>query len=138
MGRISGSPVNNLLKKKKKVENFHKNHIICCSKRQKHMKKTILVSILLCIINVAFSQGIAFEPTIDAAFQKAKATGKPVFVECYHPNCPICMALEPTLKNAEVGKYYNQNFVNYKLNLSDAKQVAFLIKTKIFCTIPTL
>ncbi len=96
------------------------------------MKKTILVSILLCIINVAFSQGIAFEPTIDAAFKKAKATGKPVFVECYHPNCPICMALEPTLKNAEVGKYYNQNFINYKLNLSDAKQVAFLTKKKIY------
>jgi thiol-disulfide isomerase/thioredoxin len=112
------------------------------------MKKALLLSSFLFIINTAFSQGIAFEPSIEAAFQKAKASGKPVFVECFHPNCPICMALEPTLKNAEVGKYYNQNFVNYKLNLSDAKQVAFLtkkkiylpgfpIKTKIFYIIPT-
>ncbi len=96
------------------------------------MKKVFLVSNFLLIINIAFSQGIAFEPTIDGAFQKAKATGKPVFVECFHPDCPICMALEPTLKNAEVGKYYNQNFVNYKLNLSDAKQVAFLTNKKIY------
>jgi thiol-disulfide isomerase/thioredoxin len=96
------------------------------------MKKALLLSSFLFIINTAFSQGIAFEPSIEAAFQKAKASGKPVFVECFHPNCPICMALEPTLKNAEVGKYYNQNFVNYKLNLSDAKQVAFLTKKKIY------
>lgn len=96
------------------------------------MKKLSLVIILLFTLNVAFSQGIAFEPTIEAAFKKAKASGKPVFVECFHPNCPICMGLEPTLKNAEVGKYYNQNFVNFKLNLSDAKQVAFLTKKKIY------
>ncbi|CAH0996935.1 hypothetical protein EMA8858_03070 [Emticicia aquatica] len=96
------------------------------------MKKTFLLSTFLLITNIVFSQGIIFEPTIEGAFQKAKATGKPVFVECYHPNCPICMALEPTLKKAEVGKYYNQTFINYKLNLSDAKQVAFLTKKKIY------
>lgn len=96
------------------------------------MKKTFLLSSFLFIINFAFAQGIAFEPTIAGAFQKSKATGKPVFIECFHPNCPICMALEPTLKNAEVGKFYNQNFINYKLNLSDAKQVAFLTKKKIY------
>ena len=96
------------------------------------MKKAFLVNIFLFVANVVFAQGIIFEPTIEGAFQKAKATGKPVFVECYHPNCPICMALEPTLKNAEVGKFYNQNFINYKLNLSEAKQVAFLTKKKIY------
>jgi hypothetical protein len=42
------------------------------------------------------------------------------------------MSLEPTLKNAEVGKFYNQNFINYKLNLSDAKQVKFLSDKKIY------
>jgi thiol-disulfide isomerase/thioredoxin len=96
------------------------------------MKKIFLISSFLLIIHTTFAQGIAFEPTIAGAFQKSKATGKPVFIECYHPNCPICMALEPTLKNAEVGKFYNQNFINYKLNLSDAKQVAFLTKKKIY------
>ncbi len=96
------------------------------------MKKVILVSIFILVTNLTFAQGIVFEPTIEAAFQKAKATGKSVFVECYSPNCPICMSLEPTLKNAEVGKFYNQNFVNYKLNVEDAKQVAFLTKKKIY------
>ncbi|AFK02914.1 thioredoxin domaiN-containing protein [Emticicia oligotrophica DSM 17448] len=96
------------------------------------MKKTFLLGYFLLLISTAFSQGITFESTIEAAFQKAKASGKMVFVECYSPHCPICMGLEPTLKNAEVGKFYNQNFVNYKLNVEDAKQVAFLNKKKIF------
>lgn len=96
------------------------------------MKKTFLLGSFLLILNFAFAQGIAFEPTIEAAFQKAKASGKNVFVECYSPHCPICMSLEPTLKNAEVGKFYNQNFVSFKLNVEDAKQVAFLNKKNIF------
>ncbi|RYE40106.1 MAG: DUF255 domain-containing protein, partial [Sphingobacteriales bacterium] len=89
------------------------------------MKRILLSVTLIFISSFAFSQGIAWEPTIEGAFAKAKAQNKPVFVECYHPNCPICMSLEPTLKNAEVGKFYNQNFINYKLNLSDPKQVMF-------------
>ncbi|GAB3504807.1 thioredoxin family protein [Emticicia fontis] len=95
--------------------------------------KKILLSIAFFLTScLAFSQGISWEPTIQGAFAKAKAQNKPVFVECFHPNCPICMSLEPTLKNAEVGKFYNQNFINYKLNLSDAKQVKFLSDKKIY------
>ena len=96
------------------------------------MKKTFLLGGFLLIINFVFAQGIVFEPTIEAAFQKAKASGKNVFVECYSPKCPVCMSLEPTLKNSEVGKFYNQNFVSFKLNVEDAKQVAFLNKKNIY------
>jgi thiol-disulfide isomerase/thioredoxin len=87
--------------------------------------------IFLLVNTSIFAQGIAWEPTIDAAIKKAKATNKPLFVECYHPNCPVCMSLEPTFKNTEVGKFYNANFVNYKLNLSDANQVKYLDKKRI-------
>jgi thiol-disulfide isomerase/thioredoxin len=95
------------------------------------IKKFVILFILFAINQSVSAQGIIFEPTIDAAIKKAQATGKPIFVECYHPNCPICLSLEPTLKNAQVGKYYNQNFVNFKLNLSDANQVKYLDKKKI-------
>jgi hypothetical protein len=94
--------------------------------------QNLLVLIILFACNKpAQAQGILWEPSIDAAIKKAQATKKPIFIECYHPNCPICTSLEPTLKNAQVGKYYNQNFVNYKLNLSDANQVKYLDKKKI-------
>lgn len=98
------------------------------------MKKTLLLLTFLAFGYITLAQGIAWEPTIEGAFAKAKAVNKPVFVECFHPNCPICMSLEPTLKNAEVGKFYNANFVNYKLNLSDAKQVKFLNEQKMYLT----
>ncbi len=96
------------------------------------MKKILFSSVFVFISCVVFAQGINWEPTIQGAFAKAKAQNKPVFIECYHPNCPICMSLEPTLKNTEVGKFYNQNFINYKLNLSDANQVKFLTAKKIY------
>jgi len=96
------------------------------------MKKILLSTTFILVSYLAFSQGISWEPTIQGAFAKAKAQNKPVFVECFHPNCPICMSLEPTLKNAEVGKFYNQNFINFKLNLSDTKQVKFLSDKKIY------
>lgn len=94
--------------------------------------QNIILFIILFVINQSVqAQGILWEPSIDAAIKKSQATGKPLFVECYHPSCPICMSLEPTFKNAQVGKYYNKNFVNYKLNLSDANQVKFLDKKRI-------
>ena len=97
------------------------------------MKKTLLLSAIFFFVQImTFAQGISWEPTIEAAFAKAKAQNKPVFVECYHPNCPVCMKLEPTLKDHEVGKFYNQNFINFKLNLSDARQVKFLNDKKIY------
>jgi uncharacterized protein YyaL (SSP411 family) len=96
------------------------------------MKKLFLLCNLLIINQLASSQGIIWEANIEAAFQKAKASNKPVFVECYHPNCPICMSLEPTFKAKELGDFYNKNFVNYKLNLSDAKDVKFLNDRNIY------
>jgi thiol-disulfide isomerase/thioredoxin len=66
------------------------------------IKKFVILFILFAINQSVSAQGIIFEPTIDAAIKKAQATGKPIFVECYHPNCPICLSLEPTLKNAQV------------------------------------
>ena len=75
---------------------------------------------------------IVWESSVEAAFTKAKEQNLPVFIECYHPTCPICMALEPTLKKPEVGDFYNQNFVNVKLDLSNAEMVKFLDGKKIY------
>ncbi|MGK0357654.1 MAG: hypothetical protein ACJATY_003313, partial [Spirosomataceae bacterium] len=41
------------------------------------------------------TQEITWQPTIEAAFQQAKAEGKLVFVECYLPTCPVCISMEP-------------------------------------------
>jgi thiol-disulfide isomerase/thioredoxin len=69
---------------------------------------------------------ITWNTDINAALQEAKNRGELLFVECYSPTCPYCMAIEPFFKEAEVAKKYNSNFVNYKLNVTEADQVKFL------------
>ncbi len=95
------------------------------------MKKTLFFGLILLLNFQSKAQGIYFEADINVAFAKAKSLKKMVMVECYHPQCPVCMALEPTLKDKEVGSFYNQSFVSYKLNLSDQNQVKFLTERKL-------
>ncbi|MFT7002311.1 MAG: thiol-disulfide isomerase/thioredoxin [Spirosomataceae bacterium] len=78
------------------------------------------------------TQEITWQPTIEAAFQQAKAEGKLVFVECYLPTCPVCISMEPFFKEPEVAKKYNSNFVNFKLDCSQKELVAFLDEKQIF------
>lgn len=90
------------------------------------MKKLYLLLICVLITQFTFAQGIVWETDIDTAFKKAKAANKLVYVECYLPTCPVCMSFEPVLKSAAVGAFYNNNFINYKLNGEKAEQVKFL------------
>jgi thiol-disulfide isomerase/thioredoxin len=75
---------------------------------------------------------ITWQPTIEAAFQKAKAEGKLVFVECYLPTCPVCISMEPFFKEPEIAKKYNTNFVNFKLDCSQKDLVKFLDDKQVF------
>ncbi len=78
------------------------------------------------------TQEITWQPTIEAAFQKAKAENKLVFVECYLPTCPVCISMEPFFKKPEVAVKYNTNFVNFKLDCSQKDLVKFLDDKKIY------
>jgi thiol-disulfide isomerase/thioredoxin len=75
---------------------------------------------------------VTWQPTIEAAFQQAKAENKLVFLECYLPTCPVCISMEPFFKEPEVAKKYNSNFVNFKLDCSQKNLVKFLDDKKIF------
>lgn len=75
---------------------------------------------------------VTWQPTIEAAFQQAKAEGKLVFVECYLPTCPVCISMEPFFKEPEVAVKYNTNFVNFKLDCSQKDLVKFLDEKKIY------
>lgn len=75
---------------------------------------------------------ISWKANIDEALAEAKNRGELLFVECYSPTCPYCMALEPFFKEPEVAKKYNASFINYKLNVTEADQVKFLNDKKIW------
>ncbi len=83
----------------------------------KDMKQFILVSFLL-LLNVAGeAQSILFETNIDTAFAKARRENKIVFVEYYSKSCHVCQTIATLMENPKVSEFYNQNFINYKINV---------------------
>jgi thiol-disulfide isomerase/thioredoxin len=67
------------------------------------------------------AQSIEVQPSLAAAFEKAKAENKLVFVEYYHAECPVCKRLEPLFSDSLMRTFYNKNFVNYKMNTQKNK-----------------
>lgn len=106
------------------------------------MKKYIITLLLLTIISKSFSQkGTAFLQTgnLRTVFDLAKAQNKPVFLEIYAPTCHVCNAFKPTFELPQVGNYFNQNFVSYKLDITTPEGAAFLNKQGLYIlSTPTL
>jgi thiol-disulfide isomerase/thioredoxin len=92
---------------------------------------------ILCFIALTscgtWGQGIRFSTAkFTDLVAMSKAANKPIFVEVYLNGCPHCQALEPILGKKEVGDFFNQNFVNSKIEanseLSKELQIAKKIK----------
>lgn len=84
---------------------------------------------------IDFNKDLSFEEVVN----QAKFEKKPLFVEIMASDCHICIALEPHLKDAEVAKIYNSNFINYKIDIKDPLQYNLLKNFKVnFTGTPTL
>lgn len=106
------------------------------------MKKYLLTILCLSITSAVFSQkGTAFlqSGNLRTVFDFAKAQNKPVFLEVYAPTCHVCNAFKPTFELAQVGNYYNQNFISYKLDITTPEGAAFVNKQGLYIlSTPTL
>jgi thioredoxin-related protein len=69
---------------------------------------------------------VTWKADVNLALEEAKNRGELLFVECFSPSCPYCMAIEPFFNEPEVAEKYNTNFINYKLNVQEAEQVKFI------------
>ncbi|WP_370478528.1 thioredoxin family protein [Tamlana flava] len=69
------------------------------------------------------SQGINFESgSFQQAFNKAKKENKVLFVDGYADWCGPCKKMAKTVfKEEEVGAYFNEHFVSYKLDIEKGK-----------------
>ena len=81
------------------------------------MKKLILYLIITNASIYSYSQGIVFEHgTFQEALNKAKAENKLLFMDCYTNWCGPCKMLQNnTFPNEEVGTFFNDNFICYKM-----------------------
>lgn len=93
--------------------------------------KVILSATLLIWSNlvaaVAQTDGIRFEAVaFEAALAKAQATNKYIFVDVYTEWCAPCKKLEKEVfTHPEVAYFFNQNFINLKINAEKGEGVEF-------------
>jgi len=99
--------------------------------------------LLLCFLCPAFfvtAQALRFENNLSFAFEKAKHENKPVFIEYYNSDCPVCMKVGKLFdSNEKLVNFYNKSFVNYRIDTHDMSKTdsLFIVNTKLsFTSIP--
>lgn len=105
------------------------------------MKKIILLFLLVFPITL-FAQenaGIVFETgTWSEITAKAKAAGKPIFIDCYTSWCGPCKTLAKDIfTKKEVGDYFNTNFINCKFDMEKGEGIELRRKFSV-SVYPTL
>jgi Highly conserved protein containing a thioredoxin domain len=102
--------------------------------------KQILLLCFLCPAFFATAQHLQFEKNLGSAFEKAKLEGKPVFIEYYNSDCPVCIKVGKLFDNNEkVAGFYNSSFVNYRIDTHEMSKPdsLFIVSTKLsFTSIP--
>ena len=99
--------------------------------------------LLLCFFYPAFfvtAQSLQFENNLRNAFEKAKLENKPVFIEYYNSDCPVCIKVGKLLdSNEKLVSFYNKSFVNYRIDTQAMSKTdsLFVSNTKLsFTSIP--
>jgi thiol-disulfide isomerase/thioredoxin len=86
------------------------------------MKLILLITLFLYSTFLCSAQTVAFQPSLQIAFKKAAIESKPVFVEYYNAECPVCKKLEPVFEDKDLAAFYNEHFISYKLNTENIKK----------------
>jgi len=101
------------------------------------MMITILAMITTPILS--FAQGIEFMHNLDSALIKAKAEKKMVFVDFYTSWCGPCKVMSAeTFPLKSVGDFYNDKFINVKIQCDDSGYGVALGKKYSVIAYPTL
>lgn len=95
----------------------------------KYIKK-----LLLLILPFITHAQVNFEKTtLSHAFEKASTLKKPVFVMIYADGCPHCEHYRKTFDlNKNVGGFYNNNFVNYRVEVNSEEGRRFRTNRNIY------
>ncbi|MCO4294216.1 thioredoxin family protein [Solitalea sp. MAHUQ-68] len=102
------------------------------------MKKAIIISILSCFLLLEVHaqsepSGIKFfQGTVKETLAKAQQENKLVFVDCYTSWCGPCKWMEKNVfTNDTAARFYNETFVNYKLDMEKGEGIDFRKKYEV-------
>lgn len=94
----------------------------------KGIHRIVLLGISLFISSSLFSQNnIDFIVNqFDKALEEAKNTDKDIFIDTYAPWCVPCKKMDKVFKNKKLASYYNEHFINVKIDVDrlDGKEIA--------------
>lgn len=75
---------------------------------------------------------VFFQGTWAELLKESQKTGKPIFLDAYAAWCGPCrMMAANTFPDEEVGKFYNEHFINYKLDMEKGEGPALKMKYKV-------
>ena len=94
---------------------------------------TFLFAVLLSVVQLDAQQGIEFfHGTFEEALEESKAQGKLIFIDAYAEWCGPCKRMAATVfKEESVGNYYNQNFINMKIDMEKGEGPSLAKKYKV-------
>lgn len=109
----------------------------------KDMKKIVVLSTLIALIAWSFTletdqstktnDGIEFQNLkFEEALKEAKSSNKLIFLDAYASWCGPCKWMEAnTFKDEEVGAYFNENFINLKIDMEKGEGPALAQRFKV-------
>ncbi len=101
--------------------------------------KYLLILLVTLFSQNAITQGIDFfHGTWKEALELSKKEGKPIFVDAYAKWCGPCKRMAATtFKDQKVGEFFNQNFINVKMDCEEPEGISFRRKYPV-SAYPTL
>lgn len=95
--------------------------------------RKLLILALLALFTTSLSAQILFENgTFSQVVEKAKKESKKIFIDCYTSWCGPCkMLAKDIFPNEEVGKFMNDQFVNYKIDMEKGEGISLRRKYNI-------
>ena len=82
------------------------------------MKTIFSILVSLSFVCIGYTQSVRFfETSLDRAIRIAQDQNKPIFIDTYAPWCIPCKRMEKVFRKREVHEYFNQNFVNVRIDM---------------------
>ncbi len=91
----------------------------------------LLLSVLSTEILMSQSSSVQFRNDIfDAALASAQQQDKPIFIDTWAEWCGPCKKMEPVFRDPALASYFNQNFVNVRIDMGREGEVKQQVQRK--------